>query len=81
MPEVFKPGCQRPTIKKAAPAAAETIEVSEKEVNSMLPKVGKAAPGFTAAGFYQGKFMNFELKEFLGKWVLLCFYPGDFTFV
>jgi peroxiredoxin (alkyl hydroperoxide reductase subunit C) len=22
-----------------------------------------------------------KLSEYLGKWVLLCFYPGDFTFV
>ena len=54
MPEVFKPGCQRPTIKKAAPAAAETIEVSEKEVNSMLPKVGKAAPDLPLPGSIKG---------------------------
>ena len=47
----------------------------------MLPRVGKPAPEFTASGFYQGKFMNFSLDEYKGKWVLLCFYPGDFTFV
>ncbi|RLB87653.1 MAG: peroxiredoxin, partial [Deltaproteobacteria bacterium] len=22
-----------------------------------------------------------KLSDFLGKWVVLCFYPGDFTFV
>lgn len=43
--------------------------------------VGKKAPDFTAPGYYQGKFMSFKLSEYLGKWVVLCFYPGDFTFV
>jgi alkyl hydroperoxide reductase subunit AhpC len=22
-----------------------------------------------------------RLSDYLGKWVVLCFYPGDFTFV
>ena len=29
----------------------------------------------------KGKFANISLSEYKGKWVLLCFYPGDFTFV
>ena len=44
-------------------------------------KVGKKAPDFTAPGYQKGKFVNVTLSEHLGKWVLLCFYPGDFTFV
>lgn len=44
-------------------------------------RVGKPAPDFTAPAFYQGKFVMASLSEYLGKWVLLCFYPGDFTFV
>jgi len=43
--------------------------------------VGKPAPDFTAPAYYQGKFVNTSLSEYKGKWVLLCFYPGDFTFV
>jgi len=83
MPEEFKPGCQRPQIKKpvvesAAVAVGETIPQEGKQA---MVKVGKPAPDFGAAGFYQGKFMNFNLSEYKGKWVLLCFYPGDFTFV
>ena len=82
MPEEFKPGCQRPAIakKKAEVSSnAEHVPVQE-EVASMI-KVGKPAPDFSAAGYFQGKFMNFNLSEYLGKWVLVCFYPGDFTFV
>jgi peroxiredoxin (alkyl hydroperoxide reductase subunit C) len=44
-------------------------------------QVGKKAPDFTAPGYQNGKFINVKLSEHLGKWVLLCFYPGDFTFV
>ena len=82
MPEVFKPGCQRPPIKKpAADAAAVAGETNVTEVQQKMVRVGKPAPDFAAAGYYDGKFMNFNLSEYKGKWVLLCFYPGDFTFV
>ena len=44
-------------------------------------KVGQKAPDFSAPAYHQGKFINAKLSDFLGKWVVLCFYPGDFTFV
>ena len=44
-------------------------------------KVGKPAPEFCAPGFHKGKFVSANLADYKGKWVLLCFYPGDFTFV
>ena len=81
MPEEFKPGCQRPPIKKIEPATEAADQASVKEVQRTMVKVGKPAPDFTASAFYQGKFMNTSLSEYKGKWVLLCFYPGDFTFV
>jgi peroxiredoxin (alkyl hydroperoxide reductase subunit C) len=43
--------------------------------------VGQKAPDFVAPGYQQGKFVNIKLSDYLGKWVVLCFYPGDFTFV
>ena len=43
--------------------------------------IGRKAQDFTAPGYFQGKFINVHLSDYLGKWVLLCFYPGDFTFV
>jgi hypothetical protein len=81
MPEEFKPGCQRPPIKKPVPTAAPASELNVKEAKQAMVKVGKPAPDFTASAFYNGKFVNINLSEFKGKWVLLCFYPGDFTFV
>lgn len=81
MSEEFKPGCQRPAIKKPAREAALISESSIKEVTQTMVKVGKPAPEFTASAYHDGKFMNVSLSEYKGKWVLLCFYPGDFTFV
>jgi peroxiredoxin (alkyl hydroperoxide reductase subunit C) len=43
--------------------------------------IGRKAPDFEAPAYLEGKFVNVKLSEYLGKWVLLCFYPGDFTFV
>jgi hypothetical protein len=83
MPEEFKIGCQRPPLNnKDNNKQVSNIEGQPvlKEEQSMV-KVGKSAPEFTAPAFYQGKFMNVSLSEYIGKWVLLCFYPGDFTFV
>lgn len=48
---------------------------------SMRAQVGKPAPDFEASAFVDGGFKNVKLSEFLGRWVVLCFYPGDFTFV
>ena len=86
MGEELKAGCARPTggpVGEPAPEenATETNETKIiKEAQSMI-KVGQKAPDFTAPGYQKGKFVNVTLSENLGKWVLLCFYPGDFTFV
>lgn len=81
MPEEFKAGCQRPPIKKPVAEAPVASETNIKEAKSAMVKVGKPAPDFTAPAYFDGKFMNVSLNEYKGKWVLLCFYPGDFTFV
>ena len=44
--------------------------------------VGKKAPSFKGAAVVDGKIVdNFSLDLFLGKYVVLFFYPLDFTFV
>jgi len=83
MAEEVKAGCARPTGGPVgeAPKPQEAAEPSiAKEVISMI-HVGKKAPDFTAPGYHKGKFINIKLSDHLGKWVILCFYPGDFTFV
>jgi peroxiredoxin (alkyl hydroperoxide reductase subunit C) len=43
--------------------------------------VGKKAPDFTAKAFHKGAEKEIKLSDFNGKWVMLCFYPADFTCV
>jgi len=43
--------------------------------------VGQKAPDFEAKAYYEKSFKNVKLSDYAGKWVMLCFYPGDFTFV
>lgn len=47
----------------------------------MIARVGKPAPDFEANAYFNGGFKNIRLSSYKGKWVVLCFYPGDFTFV
>lgn len=48
----------------------------------MATLVGKEAPDFTATAVIKGEFKeNFKLSDHKGKYVLLFFYPLDFTFV
>ena len=48
----------------------------------VVARVGGEAPDFEASGYVAGSgFKNIKLSDYRGKWVLLCFYPGDFTFV
>ncbi len=61
--------------------ALETKQSMKEEVSIMMAKVGKQAPDFEASAFIDGGFKNITLSEYTGKWVVLCFYPGDFTFV
>ena len=61
------------------PSKAET-EI-RGEVSRMTAKVGKEAPDFEASAYIDGGFKNIKLSDYKGHWVVLCFYPGDFTFV
>jgi len=83
MAKEIKVGCARPTggpVGEKVPKKTQEEEKQQKEVSTMI-QVGRKAPDFTAPGYRQGKFISVQLSDYLGKWVLLCFYPGDFTFV
>jgi alkyl hydroperoxide reductase subunit AhpC len=51
----------------------------------MSVMVGHKAPEFTMQGVdanaNPGEFKDFSLSDYKGKWVVLFFYPLDFTFV
>jgi peroxiredoxin (alkyl hydroperoxide reductase subunit C) len=77
-------GCARPTgsvVGEKPPANEETSETGGKEVAVSKIMVGRKAPDFTAPAYHNGEFKEITLSGYLGKWVVLCFYPGDFTFV
>jgi peroxiredoxin (alkyl hydroperoxide reductase subunit C) len=44
-------------------------------------QVGKPAPEFEAEAVSNGSFSRISLGDFKGKWVVLFFWPLDFTFV
>ncbi len=52
-----------------------------KEVSMVQARVGKPAPDFELSAFQGGGFKNVRLSDYKGKWIVICFYPGDFTFV
>lgn len=53
-----------------------------QEVPKMLARVGGQALDFETTAFVAGEgFKNVTLSDYKGKWIVLCFYPGDFTFV
>lgn len=79
-------GCARVTgtVTNIAPPGAPPAPpplLTERKDLPMTARVGQKAPDFTAPSYYKGGFTPVKLSDFAGKWVLLCFYPGDFTFV
>jgi peroxiredoxin (alkyl hydroperoxide reductase subunit C) len=82
MAEQAGSGCVEPA---KGPLANSPEAASGPAASSPPPRltarVGQPAPDFEAAAFVDGGFKNIRLSDYRGKWVVLCFYPGDFTFV
>jgi hypothetical protein len=79
-----KDGCVKPSkgpigieIPQLNSGALSTV----KEAPKMIARVGKPAPDFELSAFLNGGFKNTRLSDYKGKWIVICFYPGDFTFV
>jgi peroxiredoxin (alkyl hydroperoxide reductase subunit C) len=84
MPE-DKTSCAQPARGPILPEAeletgGESSSLQKEEAN-MIARVGKKAPDFEATAYVDGGFKNIKLSDYAGQWVVLCFYPGDFTFV
>jgi len=69
------------SLAPGAPAGGEILPTDQKEVTMTVARVGKEAPDFEASAYFDGGFKNIKLSDFRGEWVVMCFYPGDFTFV
>jgi hypothetical protein len=77
-------GCGRVTGSVVGgPSSDEAPEKPEgtREERMTTARVGQKAPDFQAPAYHKGAFTNVKLSDHLGKWIVLCFYPGDFTFV
>ena len=44
-------------------------------------RVGDIAPDFKVKGILRGEVAEYSLSSYKGKWVILFFYPADFTFI
>jgi hypothetical protein len=68
-----------PIVPETAP---EDAPVRKESISMVMARTGKEAPDFEVSAYVAGEgFKNVKLSDYRGKWVLLCFYPGDFTFV
>jgi len=81
-----KEGCVKPAggpiaASAAAKATSSSAPAAEEVVQKVTARVGYPAPDFEANAYFDGGFKNVKLSDYKGKWVALCFYPGDFTFV
>lgn len=81
----LKIGCGKPTGATVGEKTEKEILLDQtqgkKEIAMSVVRVGQKAPDFEAPAYQDGKFGQVKLSDHLGKWVVLCFYPGDFTFV
>ena len=84
MPELTD-GCVKPAGGPLVPEperAASAGTAPSQEVIKMQARVGKPAIDFEATAFVAGEgFRPIKLSDYKGKWIVVCFYPGDFTFV
>jgi len=47
----------------------------------MNAQIGKEAPDFTADAFDHNALKKVRLSDYRGQWVMLFFYPADFSVV
>ncbi|VDP83068.1 unnamed protein product [Echinostoma caproni] len=47
----------------------------------IIPQINMPAPNFTGQAVVGKEFKTISLSDYKGKWVILAFYPLDFTFV
>jgi len=81
----MKDGCVKPArgvIAAESHAQAGGKMAPQEEVRRVQARVGGEAPDFEANAFVAGEgFKPVKMSDYKGKWIVLCFYPGDFTFV
>ncbi|KAA3464051.1 2-Cys peroxiredoxin BAS1, chloroplastic-like [Gossypium australe] len=79
-------GLPAPLLSRPASFSLSRASSSRKtfvvKATSELPLVGNPAPDFEAEAVFDQEFIKVKLSEYIGKkYVILFFYPLDFTFV
>jgi len=46
-----------------------------------LTRIGDPAPDFKVPGFFRGNVEEYSLARYRNRWLVLFFYPADFTFI
>lgn len=64
-----------------ASLSASTRIVPAFQYRGFSAKVTQKAPDFAGTAVVDGQFKEIELRNYLGKYLVLFFYPLDFTFV
>ena len=81
----LKDGCVKPAAGPVVPPQTPETDspgTREREVRRMRALVGNEAPDFEANAFVADEgFKLVKLSDYKGQWIVVCFYPGDFTFV
>jgi hypothetical protein len=76
--------CVEPVVQpeqEAAPAPEGGAAATREEAKMPVARAGAKAPDFRGNAYFQGGFTQISLSGYAGKWTVVCFYPGDFTFV
>nr|QFQ66350.1 redoxin [Phanerochaete pseudomagnoliae] len=77
-------GLRKPLLHSRSSVSLNRSAVKSFSVNASCeaPLVGNKAPDFEAEAVFDQEFINVKLSEYIGKkYVILFFYPLDFTFV
>ncbi|XP_076922111.1 2-Cys peroxiredoxin BAS1, chloroplastic-like [Bidens hawaiensis] len=73
---------QSKSLRSSLSFRQSTARRSSFVVKAGLPLVGNQAPDFEAEAVFDQEFINVKLSDYIGKkYVILFFYPLDFTFV
>ena len=75
--------CPATGIAATSPGSAEIRNnvIASSTASVSGAEIGTPAPDFTLDAVVNQEFKKISLSDYRGKWVVLFFYPGDFTFV
>ena len=84
MAALFKKGLSVLSTKSSSLSTSSTIRPSllfRTPSRYFAAAIGGSAPSFTATAVVNGRFETINLDDYKGKYIVLFFYPLDFTFV